>query len=350
MKSGITAIDLFCGVGGLTCGLQSAGIRVPAGYDIANECKYAYETNNIGSIFIEKDVAQVTASELQKIWGNTKYRLLAGCAPCQPFSTYRQSNSIQPDRRYYLLDEFARLVEEARPELVTMENVPNLSKKNIFQEFVSRLQDLGYNTHHLIFECDQFGIPQRRKRLVLLASLFSNKLDLRVTPNSLTVRERISKLPAISAGEVHARDPLHRAPSLSEINLKRIRASKPGGSWRDWPQGILCDCHKKSSGKGYTPVYGRMEWDKPSPTLTTQCYNYGSGRFGHPEQDRAISLREAAMLQDFPNNYEFEPPNTTYPTTQIARMIGNAVPVGLGRVIGLSFVDHIKTIDDTRTT
>ncbi|MEM1221524.1 MAG: DNA cytosine methyltransferase [Verrucomicrobiota bacterium] len=341
MKREISAIDLFCGVGGLTCGLKMAGIDVPVGYDIADECRYAYEKNNKGSRFISKDVSKVTAQELQQIWSKKQYRLLAGCAPCQPFSTYRQSNGLQQDRRYFLLDEFARLVDESRPELVTMENVPNLEKREIFQEFVHKLRDIGYYTQHLIFECDQFGIPQSRKRLVLLASLLHDDLSICVDSKQRTVRQRIAKLPPIAAGQTDSRDSLHRAPSLSEMNLRRIQASRPGGSWKDWPIDILCDCHKRSTGKGYTPVYGRMEWDKPSPTLTTQCYNYGSGRFGHPEQDRAISLREAAMLQDFPRNYEFEPPNSTYPTTQIARMIGNAVPVGLGRIIGNSFNRHL---------
>ena len=159
-----------------------------------------------------------------------------------------------------------------------------------------------------------------------------------------TVKDCISKLSKLAAGDTDIDDPLHRSPSLSEINLRRIKASKPGGSWKDWPPEILSECHRRSTGKGYTPVYGRMEWDKPSPTLTTQCYNYGSGRFGHPEQDRAISLREAAILQDFPDDYEFEPPGTRYPTTQIARMIGNAVPVGLGRVIGESFIEHVRAL------
>ena len=170
MLSNISAIDLFCGVGGLTCGLKSAGIQVPAGYDIATECKYAFEANNHGSRFLDKDVSLVTAGELLETWGDTPYKLLAGCAPCQPFSTYRQSNSLEPDNRYYLLNEFARLVEQSKPELVTMENVPNLTKKNIFQAFLKRLQILGYKTHHLIFQCEQVGIPQIRKRLVLLAS------------------------------------------------------------------------------------------------------------------------------------------------------------------------------------
>lgn len=344
MTNKIVGIDLFCGVGGLTHGLRNAGIRIPAGIDVAEECAYAFEYNNPGSRFLLQDVAALKGEDLESIWAGAENRLLAGCAPCQPFSTFRQSASLSEDNRYFLLSEFARLIGESKPELVTMENVPNLEKKSIFCDFVGVLEAEGYRVSYQVVDCQDFGIPQARKRLVLLASRIGAAPNLSFKPMRTTVRDRISNLPKLAAGEIHKNDKLHRCASLTKLNIKRIRASKPGGSWREWPEEILSSCHRRASGKGYTPVYGRLEWDKPSVTLTTQCYNYGSGRFGHPEQDRALSLREAALLQDFPFDYEFEPKGMRYPTTKISRMIGNAVPVGLGRVIGNSINNYIDEV------
>lgn len=344
MTNKIVAIDLFCGVGGLTHGLRNAGILVPAGVDVAEECTFAFEYNNPGSRFIHEDVATLKGEDLESIWGNAKFRLLAGCAPCQPFSTFRQSSTLGTDNRYFLLSEFARLIDESKPELVTMENVPNLLKKSIFRDFVGNLEAAGYMVSYQVIDCQNVGVPQARKRLVLLASRIGTAPEITFESACTTVRDRLSKLPKLAAGGIDKDDSLHRCASLTKLNLKRIRASRPGGSWREWPEEILSSCHRRKSGKGYTPVYGRMEWDKPSVTLTTQCYNYGSGRFGHPDQDRALSLREAALLQDFPVEYEFEPKGMRYPTTKIARMIGNAVPVGLGRVIGESINNHVKKV------
>jgi DNA (cytosine-5)-methyltransferase 1 len=158
------------------------------------------------------------------------------------------------------------------------------------------------------------------------------------------VRGAIADLPPLHAGEKDAIDPLHAACSLSRTNLARIRASQPGGTWRDWPIKLLAGCHKRSSGATYPSVYGRMEWDKPAPTITTLCYGYGNGRFGHPDQDRAISLREAATLQTFPRNYRFEPDGQRIRFSVVGRLIGNAVPVRLGEVIGQSLLCHLRNV------
>ena len=157
-----------------------------------------------------------------------------------------------------------------------------------------------------------------------------------------TVKEAIGHLPPIKAGTSHPKDALHQCSALSEINMRRMKASKPGRTWRDWPMELLADCHKKSSGKTYPSVYGRMTWDDPAPTITTQFFGFGNGRFGHPEQDRAISLREGAILQSFPPDYEFTRPGEQVCQKSIGRLIGNAVPVRLGEVIGRTLVEHVE--------
>lgn len=160
----------------------------------------------------------------------------------------------------------------------------------------------------------------------------------------LTVKDAIGGLPRIAAGEKSADDPLHASAGLGAINLKRIRASTPGGTWRDWPKGLRASCHRRSTGKTYPSVYGRMEWDKPAPTMTTQCYGFGNGRFGHPEQDRAISLREAAIIQSFPKEYSFLAGGEEVTFERLGTLIGNAVPPKLGEAIGRSILAHVEAV------
>lgn len=329
----IEAVDLFCGVGGLTAGLLKSGIKVKAGYDIESVCRFGYEHNN-NATFVHKDVKDVTADEINSWYSQGAVRLLAGCAPCQPFSTYSQGRDASLSEKYPLLYHFGRLIEEVNPELVTMENVPDVTKHEVYHDFVAKLESLGYAVSAQKVECVKYGIPQRRKRHVLLASRIG-KVDL-IPPTHqtpVTVKDAISHLSAIQAGETCVTDPMHFGAKLSDLNMKRIKASKQGGTWRDWPEELIADCHKKTSGKTYGSVYGRMSWDQPAPTMTTLCTGYGNGRFGHPEQDRAISLREAAIFQTFPDDYRFA---ESVNKTAISRMIGNAVPVRLGEVVGLS--------------
>lgn len=333
----IEAVDLFCGVGGLTAGLIKSGIKVKAGYDIASECRFAYEHNNQAT-FVHKDVAEVTANEISAWYSNGSIRLLAGCAPCQPFSTYNQGKDTSTDKKWPLLYHFARLIKEVEPELVTMENVPDVIKHKVYQDFIAELEMQGYEIFAKEVACVDYGVPQTRRRHVLLASRIG-KIELIPATHTkpVTVREVISTLEPLVAGQKSMNDPLHLAANLSEINLKRIKSSVPGGTWRDWPEELRAECHKKESGRSYPAVYGRMEWDKPAPTMTTLCYGYGNGRFGHPEQDRAISLREAALIQTFPQNYKFLEPSGKMNFKGVGRMIGNAVPVRLGEIIGISF-------------
>lgn len=339
----IEAVDLFCGVGGLTAGLIQSGVVVKAGYDIAEECRFAYEYNNKAT-FINKDVAEVTASEISSWYSKGSIRLLAGCAPCQPFSTYNKGRDTTTDKKWPLLYHFARLIKDVRPELVTMENVPDVTKHKVYHDFINELERLGYEITAQEVACVDYGVPQTRRRHVVLASKIGNIELIKPTHDQpITVRETISTLERLRAGQKSKNDPLHKSSGLSEINLKRIKASKPGGTWRDWPEDLRAECHKKESGKFYSAVYGRMHWDQPAPTITTLCYGFGNGRFGHPEQDRAISLREAALFQTFPFNYQFAPHEKTIVINKVGRMIGNAVPVRLGEIVGLSMIASLNT-------
>lgn len=342
--SKVSCVDLFCGAGGLTHGFKLEGLSVVAGIDMDPACRYPYETNNHAK-FIERDIVKVTASELTELFGDADITVLAGCAPCQPFSTYAHRYELDgKDGKWGLLYQFARLVEEASPDVITMENVPSVAKHSVFHDFVDTLKRLGYNVWFEVVNSAHYGVPQARRRMVLLASKRGDiKLINPTHPKPTTVRQAIGKMRPLSAGEVAPGDKLHAAARLSDKNIERIKVSKPGGTWRDWPEHLVADCHKTESGKTYGGVYGRMDWDKPAPTMTTQCYGFGNGRFGHPEQNRAISLREAAILQSFPRSYSFVPKNSDISLTTLGRLIGNAVPVNLGRAIAQSIKTHIDS-------
>jgi DNA (cytosine-5)-methyltransferase 1 len=341
-----SAIDLFCGIGGLSYGLEKSGIPVVAGVDLDDSCKYAYE-QNVNGDFLPLSIAELSGDEINhKYWSDDeKIKILVGCAPCQPFSTHSNKNKNKQDsNKWHLLNEFKRLVDETNPQIVSMENVPNLSRQQIFKEFVDFLINKEYFVSYSKVFCPDYGIPQRRPRLVLLASKYGNiqLIPKTHTPeNYVTLRQAIEYLPPVEAGEICVSDPLHRASSLSEINLKRIKASKPNGTWRDWDEDLRLECHKKSTGKTYVSVYGRMAWDEPSPTITTQFYAYGTGRFGHPTQNRALTIREAAILQTFPPDYKFRENELEAPIKKLGTHIGNAVPVALGVVIGKSIQIHL---------
>jgi DNA (cytosine-5)-methyltransferase 1 len=229
-----------------------------------------------------------------------------------------------------------------------MENVPQLVGHEVFTKLISSLG--GYEIWWDVIDCFRYNVPQTRKRLVLVASRFG---PVRLIPPTVlinehgrkpTVREAISSLKSLRAGESDPGDSLHSACRLSKLNLKRIRASSPGGTWRDWNPELLATCHKRNSGETYPSVYGRMAWDAPAPTITTQSFGYGNGRFGHPEQDRAITLREAAILQTFPSSYRFLPNGEKVRFSVLGKLIGNAVPVRIGEVVARSLFDHLANI------
>lgn len=346
----VSVIDLFCGIGGLTHGLQLAGLNVTAGVDLDESCQYAFEANN-NAIFVQGNMTEITANDLLPFYPDNNTKVLVGCAPCQPFSKYTQRyrKDGRTDDKWRLLYSFARLVEEIEPEIVSMENVPELNNEQVYQDFVNFLIGAGYHVSSQIVYCPQYGVPQRRKRLVLLASRLGNIefiLPLYQEGDYPTVRQAIGHLPPIEDGVPNEIDPIHTASRLSALNKKRIRQSVQGGTWRDWDYELQLDCHKKRSGRSYPAVYGRMSWDEPSPTITTQFFGIGNGRFGHPEQDRALSFREGAILQSFPPNYQFVNHGETFSRKELGIHIGNAVPVELGRAIGISIINHLNEVGE----
>ncbi|MGA7733589.1 MAG: DNA cytosine methyltransferase [Chloroflexia bacterium] len=373
-----STIDLFCGVGGITHGFRLEGLNVVAGVDSDVSCEYPYTNNNPGTTFLHKKVEELDPVELLQLYPADAIKILVGCAPCQEYSKYAKryakainvaalegdDTSVVPDSlqeelgteadnaqdKWDLLGAFADLIDAVDPDIVSMENVPELEEYkdgSIFETFVDRLTP-RYNVTWYTVYCPDYGIPQSRTRLVLFASTLGKVNLVKKTHTSetyRTVRDAIGDLPPLQAGEVCCQDPLHRAAGLSDLNLRRIRHSLPGGTWRDWPLELRANCHTKDSGKSYASVYGRITWDDPAPTITTQSYGYGSGRFGHADQDRALSLREAALLQTFPEGYVFKAPEEAWSFKTIGRRIGNAVPVDLGRVVARSIVHHLEEYD-----
>lgn len=343
--SPVSAVDLFCGAGGLTHGLLRAGIKVEAGIDIDSQAKYAFVANNPGVDFLAWDVRRKNYPSVQKLFAKGKYRLLAGCAPCQPFS--KLTRAIKKHECWDLLNNFGRFVEGIKPDFVMMENVPELADRGreVFDQFVRRLENKGYFVDWEIVKCEEYGVPQSRRRLVLLASLLGEitvpQGQHRHPSQWKTVRSTIANLPPLGAGDSDPEDPLHAASQLSAMNLRRIRAtSHDGGTRHEWPDELVLACHKKKSGERYHSIYGRMWWDKPAPTMTTLCTGIGNGRFGHPEQDRSITLREAALFQSFPRSYEFWPSDEKINRKAISRMIGNAVPPRLANALGQAIIEH----------
>ena len=354
-KKNIRVIDLFCGIGGITRGFVDEWFRVVAGIDIMEGCKFGYEANNSGAQFIHKDIRDVTPEELNKhYWKDCDMKILVGCAPCQPFSGMNnnkgdyfydsdKANSRSP------LDKFAELVESIKPDIVSMENVANLmneTKYPAFSHFLETLRKNGYTVDYKVVDASAYGVPQKRKRLVLLASrLWEIKLIPPTHEKPVTVRETIGWLPRMGIGETHPSDRYHRTQQMSNLNKERIKwIPKDWGNLTKAPEHLIPECHKKGTGKSYSHgVYARMRWDEPSPTLTTLCLGIGNGRYGHPEQDRAISVREAALIQTFPMDYEFAKENEEWSSHDIAKYIGNAVPVKLGQAIAKSIKNHIQS-------
>ena len=341
----VACVDLFCGAGGLTYGMARAGVPVVAGVDFDEGCRHPYEANNAGVEFHSRDVAELKAGEVERWFGSASTRVLAGCAPCQPFSSYTQRYETVGTERWGLLHHFGRLVRELKPDVVTMENVPTVTKHQVFEDFVKTLKAEGYRVWHDVVDGAHYGLPQRRRRTVLLASLHGDiKLPDPNVSRVRTVRDALKGLPALKHGARDQRDPLHVASRLSPLNLERIKASRAGGTWRDWPKELVAKCHRRKTGKSYPGVYGRMKWNEPAPTLTTQFYGFGSGRFGHPSQARGLSLREGAILQGFPHSYSFVPAGTSIQFKVLGRLIGNAVPVALGRAIGEAIIEHVRQL------
>lgn len=332
------AIDFFCGAGGLTRGLFNAGIQVVLGIDADESCRETYETNNGPSQFLAADIRRLSVRDIQYLIANVHPDdlLLAACAPCQPFTKLNRSETR--DSAATLLGQFARFVQELQPRQVFAENVPGLAKvrgSSTHRRFRRMLERLGYGYCEGVVDAKAYGVPQTRRRFIMLAIR-----DVQPTlpppthgPNLLpyeTVENAIRAYPPIEAGETHPAIPNHRAAVLSALNLERLRHTPhDGGDRNAWPLHLWLECHLNGH-QGHSDVYGRMRWQHPAPALTCRCHSLSNGRYGHPVQNRAISLREAAKLQSFDDDYVF------YAATlrQAAAQIGNAVPVKLAEAVG----------------
>ena len=340
----IKAIDFFCGAGGLTRGLLNAGIEVLAGVDNDECLQKTYTHNNKPSRFINKDINTIQIHELREELEiqNEDTTLYAACTPCQPFSTLSRQNWEDDDRKILLLT-FAEIVKECPPDFILVENVPGLnngSGKEIYNEFLEILEECKFSDVVAdLLEAKHFGVPQTRKRFILLASKKGAiSLPIPITDPSqfVTVKECIEKYPEIADGEESENYPNHKARELKPHH-KRIVEAVPenGGSRKDVADtSILLKCHQERP-DAHRDVFGRMTWDKAAPTLTSRCTDVYSGRFIHPKQNRGISLREAAALQTFGDDYEFFGTSIT----GIARQIGNAVPVKLAEHLGKSIIN-----------
>lgn len=329
----LTSIDLFAGAGGLSTGLIGEGFRVVAAVELDPTSAKSYSLNHTRSNVIVGDVRSLRGPDLLRRANIARGELdlLTGCPPCQGFSTLRTKRRTQSNRedpRNNLITEILRLVRSMRPRAVVVENVPGLAKDRRFGDFRNGLRKSGYSSEYAVLNASDFGIPQRRKRLVLVAlrdkDLPVNWSDYR--SEERTVRDAIGHLS--SAGS--SGDELHDFPECrTPAMMSRIKATpKDGGSRRDLPPELQCACHVKRD--GYFDVYGRMAWDSVAPTITGGCSNPSKGRFLHPEEDRAITLREAALLQTFPSNYQF---CLERGKEHVARQIGNAFPPELIRPI-----------------
>ncbi len=311
--------------------------------DIDADALATFRGNFPGATIFERDVTKLEASSITSLVDHARPKpiLFCGCAPCQPFSQQNGSRTRR-DERIPLLAHFGRFVEYHLPDFVLVENVPGLQKVSVttgpLPGFLNLLEKMRYSVSMATIDCCDYGVPQKRKRFVLLASRLGGlSLPIRshgpgtANPSYSTVGEWISGLPEIAAGESCTTVSNHRAAKLSPTNLARILATPINGGRRDWPEALRLDCHQNHS--GHTDVYGRRRSDLPASALTTRCISLSNGRFGHPTQPRAISVREAARLQTFPDDFAF-----SGSLNSMARQIGNAVPALLAKRLGESFI------------
>jgi len=318
-----TAIDLFSGCGGLSLGLRQAGYRVLAAVEVDPKAQETYRLNHPEVQLCSTDIRQLDPALLREQLGlgAGDLKLLAGCPPCQGFSRLRTRNKFASidDPRNNLVLEFQRFAEAFRPQNILLENVPSLKGDSRFESFVAALEGMGYKCLVKVIDAADYGVPQRRKRLIMLASLSGLPSLPKPVAERSTVRKALTGMR--EPGDMH--DALHSIPENRSEAVRRIIGliPKDGGSRRDLPAHLVLDCHKKSS--GFSDVYGRMAWDKVAPTITSGCHNPSKGRFLHPESNRTITLREAALLQGFPSDYKFV---VGHGKESIALMIGNALP------------------------
>lgn len=337
--------DFFCGCGGTSAGLRAAGMNIAFGLDFDPEAAGTYRRNFPEAEFIEREIAKVSPDEVAAAIGERSGpMLLCACAPCQPYSGFGRAPKRDPRRT--LLLRLLPFIESLKPELVLIENVPGLHAQSApsgtFARFCKALRTAGFHVSSGVVDCREYGVPQRRRRLIVMASRLG-PIELPAPTHGRapdlapvsTVWEWIGDLPPIAAGEQHPSVPNHLASALTKINLTRMAATPPGGSRADWPANLRLSCHADHD--GHEDVYGRMHADAPAPVLTTKCTSISNGRFGHPYQDRPISVREAACIQTFARDFIFEGG-----IKSATRQIGNAVPVLLAQTIGEAFVRHLR--------
>lgn len=353
-------IDLFCGAGGLTNGLLQAGLNVVAGFDTDHYAKFVYEHNNKPSVFINTDVRDVSSSELEDLFGDAEFRVLVGCAPCQPFSAMvpKRTGNINPKRD--LLLEIGRLVSETLPDVILLENVSRIRTigKDIFDKFLTILGENNYHVHLKNLNFVKYGVPQNRNRLILLAS----RLGPIETPEPLftakdqyvSILDTIGHLPEIRIAEPNLEDRFHTTRSMTSLSKKRLKHISEGEDWRVLPDELMrkswlafkrnSDAKKKKS--VFFDINGRQHRTKPSSTLTCDCGQVTEAFQIHYEQDRAFSLREVALLQTFPSDYVFWPANKKLKKSIISRFIGNAVPPLMGKILGNTILNHLEENGD----
>lgn len=340
----VDVIDFFCGCGGTSAGLSAAGMNILAGIDLDPDAAATYRANFPTAGFIERDIRKIEPREVGAIAARTpgSRLLFSACAPCQPYTSFHRKSARRAEQRTLLL-RLMPFIDHLQPDFVFVENVPGLHKvpkASTFNRFRASLERRGYSIDWTIVDCRDYGVPQRRRRLTLVASrLASVKVPAPthgpgpgLAPWS-TVRDWIGHLPPIQHGETHPSIPNHQASRLTDLNLRRVRATPTGGGRLDWPEELRLDCH--ATHRGHSDVYGRMHWDAAAPVLTTKCTSISNGRYGHPEQDRPISVREAASLQTFPEDFVF-----AGRIKSATRQVGNAVPVRLAQAVGEALLEH----------
>lgn len=317
------AVDLYSGCGGMSEGLRRAGFDVIAAVEIDKHAAKTYRLNHPDTMLFEEDIRSLHTDAIKELLDGEQLHLLAGCPPCQGFSSIRRLNRKQPveDERNDLISEFLRFVKALKPLAIMMENVPGIVDYHLFKDVIAELKKLGYGPRYKIVDVSDYGVPQRRKRLVLVGSLLG-KLDvLECKMEIVTVGDIIGKLENVR----ETQDPLHK---IFPKHTRRIqdmisRIPKDGGSRSDLAEEEQLECHRKKN-VGFNDVYGRLKWDDVSSTITGGCLNPSKGRFLHPEENRCITAREAALLQSFPRSYKFAVDDI--PRGALASQIGNALP------------------------
>lgn len=349
-KTNLKAVDFFCSGGGMSYGMLQAGIKIIAGIDVDPTCKETYETNVKGAEFINADVFKLKEEELEKrlkLKKNDNDLILIGCSPCQFWSIINTDKNKSRESKNLLI-EFRRFVEYFNPGYVVVENVPGVLRKKEesgLEDFIKWLENQNYKVHFDVHNVSDFGVPQNRKRFTLIANRIT-KNELQPVKNEgakITVYDVIGEhngFKKVDAGHKDSSDFMHTVAGLQQINLQRLNVTeKDGGSRISYANNeeLATKCHKNDT-VNFKDTYGRMWWHRQSPTITTKFFSISNGRFAHPEENRAISLREGAVLQSFPKDYIFK----TKSVEKTARMIGNAVPPKYATSIGKAITNNHK--------